>query len=61
MKQPRLLQTKTLRLWQNIVLAGKYTVFATPGEKSWTFMFNSENGQWGIKRTGEANFDPAKM
>jgi len=40
--------------------AGKYSLFATPGEKQWTFIFNSETGQWGIKRTGEANFDPAK-
>jgi len=40
--------------------AGKYSLFATPGEKEWTFTFNSETGQWGIKRTGDANFDPAK-
>jgi len=40
--------------------AGKYSLFATPGQKEWTFIFNSETGQWGIKRTGEANFDPAK-
>lgn len=39
--------------------AGKYSLFATPGEKEWTFIFNSQTGQWGIKRTGEANFDPA--
>ena len=40
--------------------AGKYTLFAVPGEKEWEIIFNSETGQWGIKRTGEANFDPAK-
>src|SRR5579875_2477411 len=40
--------------------AGKYSLFAMPGEKEWTFIFNSETGQWGIKRTGEANRDPAK-
>jgi hypothetical protein len=40
--------------------AGKYSLFATPGEKEWTFIFNSETGQWGIKRTGDANFDPSK-
>ena len=39
--------------------AGKYSLFATPGAKEWTFIFNSQTGQWGIKRTGEANFDPA--
>lgn len=40
--------------------AGKYSVFVVPSEKEWEFIFNSETGQWGIKRSGEANFDPAK-
>ncbi len=40
--------------------AGKYSLFIMPGEKEWQFIFNSETGQWGIKRTGEANYDPAK-
>ncbi|WP_461101100.1 DUF2911 domain-containing protein [Spirosoma koreense] len=40
--------------------AGKYSLFAVPGEKEWTMIFNSETGQWGIKRGGEANRDPAK-
>ena len=40
--------------------AGKYSLFLLPGEKEWQAIFNSETGQWGIKRTGEANFDPAK-
>lgn len=40
--------------------AGKYTLFALPGEKEWQFIFNSETGQWGIKRGGDANLDPAK-
>jgi hypothetical protein len=40
--------------------AGKYSLFATPGEKEWTIILNSETGQWGIKRGGEANRDPAK-
>ena len=39
--------------------AGKYSVFAIPGEKEWQIVFNSQVGQWGVKRTGEANFDPA--
>ena len=39
--------------------AGSYSLFAQPGEKEWKFIFNSQTGQWGIKRTGEANFDPA--
>lgn len=40
--------------------AGKYSLFATPGQNEWTITLNSETGQWGIKRGGEANFDPAK-
>ncbi|MEO6961628.1 MAG: DUF2911 domain-containing protein [Puia sp.] len=40
--------------------AGKYSLFATPGENEWTIILNSETGQWGIKRSGEANRDPAK-
>lgn len=39
--------------------AGKYSLFAVPGEKEWQFIFNSQTGQWGIKRGGDANRDPA--
>jgi hypothetical protein len=39
--------------------AGKYSFFATPGEKEWTIILNAETGQWGIK-SGQANRDPAK-
>lgn len=40
--------------------AGKYSFFATPGENEWTIYFNSESGQWGDKKGGDANMDPAK-
>jgi hypothetical protein len=40
--------------------AGKYSLFATPGKKEWTIILNSETGQWGINRNGEANRNPAK-
>jgi hypothetical protein len=39
--------------------AGKYSLFAVPGETEWQFIFNSQTGQWGIKRGGDANRDPA--
>jgi hypothetical protein len=39
--------------------AGKYSFFAIPGEKEWTIIFNTQTGQWGIKRGGDANYDPA--
>ena len=38
---------------------GTYTMFMKPGESEWTVVLNSETGQWGIKRGGVANFDPA--
>ena len=40
--------------------AGQYSLFAIPGETEWSFIFNSETGQWGIKQGGDANRDPAK-
>jgi hypothetical protein len=40
--------------------AGKYSLYAIPGENEWTIIFNSETGQWGIKRTGETTRDAAK-
>lgn len=40
--------------------AGKYSFFATPGEKEWTVYFNSETGQWGDKEGGDTNMDPSK-
>lgn len=35
--------------------AGKYTLWVIPNEQTWTVMFNSEYGQWGINFNGEAN------
>jgi hypothetical protein len=40
--------------------AGKYSLYAIPGEKEWTIIFNSQTGQWGIKRTGETTREEAK-
>jgi Protein of unknown function (DUF2911) len=37
--------------------AGKYSLFAIPGEKKWDIVLNSQTGQWGIKRGGDANYD----
>ncbi len=51
---------KDIKVEGKILPAGKYSLFATPGEKVWTFIFNSQTGQWGIKRTGDANFDAAQ-
>jgi hypothetical protein len=46
--------------------AGKYTLFMTPGESEWKVMFNSQNGEWGIKKDASdprgyaASDDPTK-
>ena len=39
--------------------AGKYSLYAIPGENEWTFIFNSKTGQWGIKMDGSTTEDPA--
>jgi len=50
---------KAVKVEGKELAAGKYSVFMIPGEKEWTIIFNKQVGQWGIKRTGEANYDPA--
>ncbi|WP_217631583.1 DUF2911 domain-containing protein [Pedobacter hartonius] len=51
---------KPLKIRGQSLPAGKYSLYAVPGEKSWKIIFNSETGQWGIKRGGETTADPAK-
>jgi hypothetical protein len=51
---------KEIKFEGKTVPAGKYTLFVTPGEKEFIVTLNSETGQWGIKRNGDANEDPAK-
>lgn len=38
--------------------AGKYSIYAIPGEKEWTIIFNKQTGQWGVKRGGVTSRDP---
>jgi Protein of unknown function (DUF2911) len=40
--------------------AGKYSLYAIPGEKEWTIILNSATGQWGINMDGSTTEDPAK-
>ena len=51
---------KDIKVEGKALPAGKYSLFVIAGEKEWNIILNSETGQWGIKRSGEANFDPAK-
>ncbi len=40
--------------------AGKYSLYAIPGEKEWVIIFNSQIGQWGVKEDESTSEDPAK-
>jgi hypothetical protein len=50
---------KDIKVEGKTLPAGRYSLFATPGENEWTIIFNKQTGQWGIKQTGEANLDRA--
>jgi hypothetical protein len=51
---------KDLEIEGKTLKAGKYSLWSVPGQESWTIIFNSEYGQWGINSKGEANRDPAR-
>lgn len=46
-----IIEGKTLR-------AGKYSLWTIPREVTWTIIFNSEHGQWGVDSQGEPNRNP---
>lgn len=48
-----IIEGKTLR-------KGKYSLWTIPRKETWTFIFNTQYGQWGIKSDGEANRDPQR-
>jgi hypothetical protein len=57
--------SKDIRVEGKKLKAGTYTLYATPNENEWKFMFNSQlmDGSrriWGIKDDGSASDDPAK-
>ena len=51
---------KDLKVEGKALPAGKYSIYAIPGEKEWTFIFNSQTGQWGVKSATESSLDPTK-
>ena len=51
---------KDIKVEGKALAAGKYSIYAIPGEKEWTIIFNSATGQWGINRDGTTTEDPAK-
>ena len=51
---------KDLKIEGSTLKAGKYSLWTIPGEETWTVIFNSEHGQWGINSDGQANRNPEK-
>lgn len=51
---------KDIKIEGKTLPAGKYSMFATPGEKQWIITINSVNDKWGIKNDGSANDDASK-
>lgn len=49
---------KDLMIKGSRLKAGKYTLWTVPNKDTWTVIFNSEFGQWGINSKGEANRNP---
>jgi hypothetical protein len=51
---------KDLTFGDKTLKAGRYSMFTIPEEQSWTVLFNSETGQWGVDFNGEANRNASK-
>lgn len=50
---------KTITIEGKNLNPGKYSVWTIPDSTTWTIIFNSESGQWGINHKGEANRNPS--
>ncbi len=51
---------KAISLGGKDLAAGTYSIYITPGEKEWTFIINSQTGQWGVNNDGTTTRDAAK-
>ena len=51
---------KDIKVEGKTLAAGKYSLYAIPGEKEWTIVFNKQTGQWGVKRGGATSRDEAQ-
>jgi hypothetical protein len=49
---------KDLSIKGKTLKAGKYSLWTIPRENTWTVIFNSEHGQWGLNSKGEPNRNP---
>lgn len=50
----------TLTIEGKKLAPGQYSVWTIPDSVTWTIMFNSEHGQWGINHKSEANRDSTR-
>jgi len=51
---------KDIKVEGKTLPAGKYSLYAIPGDKEWTIIFNKQTGQWGVKRGGATSRDEAQ-
>lgn len=51
---------KELTIEGHVLRRGKYSLWTIPGKEKWTFIFNSQYGQWGVNSAGEPNRDPTR-
>lgn len=51
--------SENLQIEEHTLKAGKYSLWTIPRENTWTIIFNSEHGQWGLNSKGEPNRNPA--
>lgn len=51
---------KDIKVEGKTLPAGKYSIYAIPGEKEWTIIFNRQTGQWGVKRGGATSREEAQ-
>ena len=50
---------KSITIEGKTLPAGKYSLWTIPGHETWTILFNSKFGQWGVNYEGKPNHDPA--
>lgn len=50
--------SKAITVEGKTLAAGKYSLYAIPGEKEWVWIFNSAIPDWGINRDGSIKNDP---
>jgi hypothetical protein len=50
---------KTITIEGKKLIPGTYSLWTIPDSTTWTVIFNSESGQWGINHKGEANRNPS--